>query len=233
MSWQPPPAAKPKTPPSAENPKDGQNVDFYELLQVNRDAHPTIIRYAYRFLAAMYHPDNGETGDADKFRIISEAWRTLSDDGKRAAYDLSLGIMEQNKSEQTKAQATTGTGSLFKRDSLPHSPKTNLTWDEIELRIAILQVLLEARRKRPQTGGGSGKMLMDCLNIDTVSVVEFALWYLREKGLIEVGERNFMITAQGVDYLTEQLSKTQILGGGNATEEKTKALIEASRSPGT
>jgi hypothetical protein len=227
MSWQPPPAAKPQTPPSA--PKEGQNTDFYDLLQVNRDAHPTIIRYAYRFLAAMYHPDNGETGDADKFRIISEAWRTLSDEGKRAAYDLSLGILEQNKAGQTKTQATAT--PLFKRDSLPHSPKTNLTWDEVELRIAVLQVLLEARRKRPQTGGGSGKVLMDCLNIENVSTVEFALWYLREKGLIEVGERNFMITAEGVDYLTEQLSKTQILGGGNATEEKTRALIEAAKNP--
>ncbi len=228
MSWQPPPSAKPQMPPPAgPKPKD-ENIDFYELLQVNRDAHPTIIRYAYRFLAAMYHPDNGETGNADKFRIISEAWRTLSDEGKRAAYDLSLGLMDQRKSELNKTEATAA--PIFKKDGLPHNPKTNLTWDEIELRIAVLQVLLEARRKRPQTGGGSGKMLMDCLNIDTVSVVEFALWYLREKGYIEVGERNFMITASGVDYLTEQLSKTQVLGGGSATEEKTRALIEASGS---
>ena len=74
--------------------------------------------------------------------------------------------------------------------------------------LAVLQVLLEARRKRPSSGGGSGKMLMDCLNIENVGVVEFALWYLREKGYIEMGDRHFMITAFGVDYLTDQLSKT-------------------------
>ncbi len=203
-------------------------MDYYELLQVNRDAHPTIIRYSYRFLAAMYHPDNGETGDATKFRIISEAWRTLSDEGKRAAYDLSLGMLDQRKVEQNKAEPAK---PQYSRDSLPHSPKTNLTWDEVELRIAILQVLLEARRKRPSSGGGSGKMLMDCLNIDNVGEIEFALWYLREKGLIEMGDRHFMITAAGLDYLTDQLSKTQILGGGNATEEKTRALIEAAKGP--
>ncbi len=101
------------------------------------------------------------------------------------------------------------------------------------MRIGILQVLLEARRKRPATGGSSGKMLMDCLNIDNVGIVEFALWYLREKNLIEMGERYFMITAKGVDYLTDQLSKTQILGGGNATEEKTRKLLEASLTPPT
>src|ERR1700733_112137 len=90
---QPPrPAAPPK------------ELNYYELLQVNRDAHPTIIRYSYRFLAAMYHPDNGETGDATKFRTISEAWQTLSDEGKRAAYDLSLGMLDQRKAEQNKGE---------------------------------------------------------------------------------------------------------------------------------
>ena len=244
MSWQPPPSFKYQDPSQAKSqpqPNTGStgtatpppeekkesDLDYYELLQVNRDAHATIIRYSYRFLAAMYHPDNAETGNADKFRIISEAWRTLSDEGKRAAYDLSLGIKDQHKAEQAKSQTAP---MQFGRDSLPHHPKTNLAWNEIELRIAILQVLLEARRGRVQTGGASGKMLMDCLNIDAVTTVEFALWYLREKGYIETGERNFMITASGVDYLTEQLSKTQVLGGGSAVEEKTNALLEANKA---
>src|SRR5579871_2218309 len=99
MTWQPPPSfkfqepGKPQPGPGAGTTSpagqdDNKELDYYQLLQVNRDAHATIIRYSYRFLAAMYHPDNAETGNADKFRIISEAWRTLSDDGKRAAYDL-------------------------------------------------------------------------------------------------------------------------------------------------
>ena len=236
MSWQPPPSFKDPTkpqaapPPPAQEANQEQDLDYYELLQVNRDAHATIIRYSYRFLAAMYHPDNAETGNANKFRIISEAWRTLSDEGKRTAYDLTLGIKDQHKAEQTKSPQG---AHQFGRDTLPNQPKTNLAWNEIELRIAILQVLLEARRGRPQTGGASGKMLMDCLHIDTVAVVEFALWYLREKGYIETGERNFMITADGVDYLTEQLSKTQILGGGTASEEKNNALIEAQKTAAT
>jgi len=238
MSWQPPPSARPQEPPKqqpgpgtaapGQQTKQDNDLDYYELLQVNRDAHATIIRYSYRFLAAMYHPDNSETGDADKFRIISEAWRTLSDQGKRAAYDLSLGIKDQSKIEQAKTQPAGA--QQFKRDTLPNSPKTNLSWNEIELRIAILQILIEARRNRPQTGGASGKMMMDCLNIDNVASIEFAVWYLREKGLIEVGERNFMITVHGVDYLMEQLSKTQVLGGGSELEQKTNALLEANKS---
>jgi curved DNA-binding protein CbpA len=208
------------------------DLSFYELLQVDRDAHPTIIRYAYRFLAAMYHPDNGETGSAEKFRIISEAWRTLSDEGKRAAYDMSLGVKEAAKAggagggHSVQKQASTAPKPGFSRDGLPNVPKTTLTWNEIELRLAILQVLLAARRQRPATGGASGKMLMDCLNIDAVTEIEFALWYLREKGNIEMGERAFMITAQGVDYLTEQLSRTEVLGGPGAMEKKTRQMVK-------
>src|ERR1700740_672354 len=108
MNWQPPPPPPPRPqqqPGSQSEPSQQQKpqeLSYYELLQVDRDAPPTIIRYAYRFLAAMYHPDNGETGNADKFRIISEAWRTLSDEGKRAAYDMTLGIRDQHKAEQAR-----------------------------------------------------------------------------------------------------------------------------------
>lgn len=235
MNWQPPPPPpKPQQFGGTHEPQQQQqkpqDLSYYELLQVDRDAHPTIIRYAYRFLAAMYHPDNAETGNADKFRIISEAWKTLSDDGKRAAYDMSLGAKEQSKSA---GAAPSPAKSQFGRESIPQNFKTNLTWNEVELRLAILQVLLAQRKQRPQTGGASGKMLMDVLNIDTIMEIEFALWYLREKGNIEMGERVFMITAQGVDYLTEQLSRTEVLGGGNATERKTTAAIEKAGLPAT
>ncbi|MGH9552592.1 MAG: J domain-containing protein [Terriglobales bacterium] len=215
-----------QAPPAAEEgPKE---LNLYQLLQVDKDAHVTIIRYAYRFLAAMYHPDNGETGDSEKFRIITEAWKTLSDDGKRAAYDMSLGLQEQQKGGATPKMAKS---NEFGRESLPHIPKTGLTWNEIELRIAILQILLAARKKRPMSGGASMKMLMDVLHLDGnegVITIEFACWYLREKGFLEQGERVFMITAKGLDYLTEQLSQTQILDGGSATEKKVNKAVKES-----
>jgi len=67
-----------------------QNGALYKLLQVDSDAHSTVIRYAYRFLAAMYHPDTDQTADARMFKKITDAWMVLSDEGKRAAYDASL-----------------------------------------------------------------------------------------------------------------------------------------------
>jgi curved DNA-binding protein len=239
MAWQPPPRpgqnpASPATPPpaAAKEAPSLKDLNYYELLQVDRDAHPTIIRYAYRFLAAMYHPDNGETGNADKFRIVSEAWKTLSDEGKRVAYDMSLGAKEQsNTASAPSSQQTHAKASDFGRGSLPDMPKTGIAWNEVELQLAILQILLTARRANPKAGGASGKMMLDVLNIDNISQIEFALWYLRENGLIEMGERVFMITAKGLDYLTEKLSRTQILGGTSAVEEKTNSAISKSGLP--
>lgn len=208
--------------------KDFKAMNYYQLLQVNREAHSTIIRYAYRFLAAMYHPDNSETGDSDKFRIVTEAWRTLSDEGKRAAYDMSLGAQEEAQPRHPGAggpgQAPTNKAAAFNRDALKMK-KTGISWNETELRLAILQILLDARRKRPKTGGASAKMIMDVLDLNDLNETEFALWYLREKGYIEMGERLFMISANGVDYIVDQLNKT-ISIQESPTERKVQRVVD-------
>jgi curved DNA-binding protein len=62
--------------------------DHYEALGVPRDASAEDIRKAYRKLARTYHPDvNKEAGAEDRFKEISEAYETLRDPEKRAAYD--------------------------------------------------------------------------------------------------------------------------------------------------
>lgn len=59
--------------------------NHYSTLGVDRNATPDEIKRAYRKLAGQHHPDRG--GDTAKFQAIEEAYRTLSDEGKRAAYD--------------------------------------------------------------------------------------------------------------------------------------------------
>ena len=61
---------------------------FYDVLGVKRDASKSDIQKAFRKLAAKYHPDRG--GDEAKFKEISEAYNTLSDDKKRQEYDQML-----------------------------------------------------------------------------------------------------------------------------------------------
>jgi len=65
--------------------------DYYKILGVPRDAGEDDIKKAYRKLARKYHPDVSKETDAkEKFQEVSEAYETLRDKEKRAAYD-SLG----------------------------------------------------------------------------------------------------------------------------------------------
>jgi molecular chaperone DnaJ len=63
--------------------------DFYEVLQVSRDASDQELKASYRKMAMQYHPDrnpNNPTAE-EKFKACSEAYQVLSDPEKRAAYD--------------------------------------------------------------------------------------------------------------------------------------------------
>ena len=62
--------------------------DYYAALGVERTAKPADIKSAYRKLARKYHPDvSKETGAEEKFKEVAEAYETLKDPEKRAAYD--------------------------------------------------------------------------------------------------------------------------------------------------
>lgn len=65
------------------------NINFYELLEVSRDADGDTLKRAYRKLAMQYHPDRnpGDAAAEARFKSISVAYDCLKDPQKRAAYD--------------------------------------------------------------------------------------------------------------------------------------------------
>ena len=65
------------------------DMDYYELLEVERGADDKVLKSAYRRLAVQYHPDKnpGDKQSEDRFKAISEAYDCLKDPQKRAAYD--------------------------------------------------------------------------------------------------------------------------------------------------
>ena len=64
-------------------------ADFYETLGVAKTADEKELKSAFRKLAMQYHPDkNPDSAEAErKFKEINEAYETLKDPQKRAAYD--------------------------------------------------------------------------------------------------------------------------------------------------
>ncbi|HEV7607850.1 MAG TPA: DnaJ C-terminal domain-containing protein [Steroidobacteraceae bacterium] len=72
-------------------------ADYYAALGVERGASPDEIKKAYRRLAQKHHPDvSKEPGAEARFKEIAEAYQTLKDPEKRAAYD-ALGSRPQGE----------------------------------------------------------------------------------------------------------------------------------------
>jgi hypothetical protein len=87
---------------------------------------------------------------------------------------------------------------IVERARLRWEPQA-MDWTENEMQIAILQVLLGARKQNPRSGNVSQNKLKETLHISDLV-------------LIEKFRGDFHITANGVDYLEENLPSTKQTG---------------------
>ena len=63
--------------------------DYYEILDISKDASQDEIKKAYRKQALKYHPDKnpGDKQAEDNFKEAAEAYEVLRDPQKRSKYD--------------------------------------------------------------------------------------------------------------------------------------------------
>mmetsp|Transcript_14432 Transcript_14432/g.21940 ORF Transcript_14432/g.21940 Transcript_14432/m.21940 type:complete len:520 (+) Transcript_14432:149-1708(+) len=120
------PMAKPKP----KGPVD--NLGFYKILEVNRDASMAEIKKAYRKMSLKYHPDK-QGGDTKKFKELNTAYGVLTDKKQRDAYDKGGmdAVDEHNQMEDSKKalQRQMGGGREKKMPTLTH--KLKVTLDDI------------------------------------------------------------------------------------------------------
>lgn len=68
--------------------------NYYEILEVDKNASPEVIEKAYKALVKKYHPDLQEEGNKalaeEKIKLINEAYDTLSNSELRLKYDENL-----------------------------------------------------------------------------------------------------------------------------------------------
>ncbi len=72
--------------------------NYYEILQVDKNASNEMIEKAYKLLAKKYHPDmqpkEKRQWAEEKFKMLNEAYSTLSNSEKRADYDKKFKIKD-------------------------------------------------------------------------------------------------------------------------------------------
>ncbi len=78
-------------------------MNYYEILEVTPDSSSAEIKAAYRRLARKFHPDVNPQG-VKIFKDISKAYATLSDEKKRAQYDILNGFFKSSPEETAKTQ---------------------------------------------------------------------------------------------------------------------------------
>lgn len=165
-------------------------VDHYETLQLSSSADADTVERVYRLLAKRYHPDNDRSGDVERFNQVREAYETLSDPDRRASYDATY---DNDRSQLWQ---------LFSQD-----PAESDRDDDQRIFHGILSLLYIARRRDP-VGGGMAPMHMErLLGVDREHLT-FPLWYLKQRGYIEVLENGLTaISVEGIDKLgTKELS---------------------------
>lgn len=161
--------------------------DYYEILQVSSSADPETIHRVYRFLAQRLHPDNKETGSAERFREIHEAYAVLSDSERRTRYDI---VFQQHRKDRWRL-VTAG-------DSSENDFELEQT-----VRMTLLEVLYTKRRLEPDSPAIFEGDLESMIGRPREHL-RFTIWFLQQKKLVTRDDNSrLVITVDGVEHLEQ------------------------------
>ena len=159
-------------------------TDYYEVMQISRNADAETVHRVYKLMAARFHPDNPRTGNMETFLLLKKAYEVLSDPDQRAEYDNA-----QNPEEQ-------GPLPIFELQDFVYGLK-----GEINRRLGVL-ALLYNRRRADQDHPGMSMLELEKRMAFPREHLNFALWYLRAKGYVTQEDNSDCgITAGGIDFI--------------------------------
>ena len=165
---------------------DTDPIDYYETLQISPNADPDTIQRVFRLLAQRFHPDNKETGDANRFRAMHEAYSVLSVPEKRAQYDVHHTALRQ---ERWRFTSEVKGGDDYEIEQ--------------QMRCTILEILYARRRAEPGNPAFSPFELTQ-LTGQPREHLEFTIWYLNQKKFVTRDDQSKLtITADGVDFVEQ------------------------------
>ncbi|MCX6632204.1 MAG: J domain-containing protein [Candidatus Solibacter sp.] len=180
--------------------------DYYEVLQISRNADIETVHRVFRMMATRFHPDNPKTGDTETFLRLKRAYQVLADPVQRAQYDSACQIEDQEPLP------------IFELKDFVYGLK-----GEVNRRLGVLSLLYNRRRANQDTPGLSVLDLEKRMAFPREHL-NFALWYLRAKGYVHQEDNSDCgITAEGIDYIEAHSS----------TDELVKKMIHAGPCAGT
>ena len=192
-------------------------IDYYDLMQLSPNADDDTIQRIFRHLAQKWHPDHHQ-GDPERFKLLVEAHKTLTNPETRAAYDIKYQGFWETKWKLA-ADASDGQGLA----------------DDRNVRERLLSLYYVERRSR-MNDPGLGEMEIARLIRIPIELVDFHIWYLKEKGWVERLENGQLaITASGVDQVEKgslRLTPDRLLTarGSDQGRDDGKADSEPARS---
>ncbi|MEM7408616.1 MAG: DnaJ domain-containing protein [Myxococcota bacterium] len=99
-----------------------EDLDYYQLLHLKRDAHGGDVKKAYHATSRTFHPDanrhlEGDLQEAAKVisKRVTEAYVVLRDPRRRRAYDAHLQSGDSNRLQLAEAQAQAGRRDVEER----------------------------------------------------------------------------------------------------------------------
>ncbi len=188
--------------------ENGPFVDYYEFLMISPQADRAMVEWAARLMLARYGKKNDQQGDEQKYNLVKEAYRTLADPKRRAAYDQE----RLERTEKPVAQAVEpGTSALPARiegEAIdPESIHIELTAniDDVRLQKRIRQGIMSSlydviitRPRNPELGRAE---IARAVGV-SIDEMEFAIWYCREQGLLcSTAQGLYSISTKGVDWV--------------------------------
>ena len=178
-------------------------VNHYEILEISSSASFETVERVFRYLAKRYHPDSSEHGDIQKFAQIAEAYEVVGSPERRASFDLEL-----NKQKAVEVELDKGAASIG---------------DDTADRHRLLSLFYAQRRKdikKPGLGINTVEQMMGI----PVEVLDFHVWFFREKGWIQREEGGAIsITADGVEKLEASAERQ--------AEQERLRITDATTSP--
>jgi hypothetical protein len=171
-----------------------KDMDHYEVLQLSPRADMDTIHRVFRIMASRFHPDNPESGDAEKFIQLTKAYAVLSDPEKRAQFDA---VRADRKPEPL---------PLFQARAFVDEKE-----GETNRRLGVL-CLLYAQRRRSSERPSLSLLDIEALMGYPREYLEFTFWFLREKEYIKRADcSDFVLTAAGADYVEEHMPSHSVL----------------------